>query len=314
MKELAGKVVWVSGASSMVGSAVCSSLRERQAIVLSPTHNELELSDEEQVNLYFLRHQFQYICHCAGFNGNISFNAKYPAIIFERTTRMAINVLKLSRYPIIKKIVSVLPSCAYPSGNSDAPLKETDLWNGLPDESVECHGLAKRVLDAYGRQLHKQYGTICKCVVLNNCYGPGDSLDINKTKVVGGLIVKFLNAVKNNDHEVVCWGTGEPRRELLYSEDAGEGIVFALQHCDDVFHPTNIGGTEVTIKELAEKIASLCGFTGKITWDTTRPNGQMRKLLDSQSIKKLGFEQKFSLDEGLLRTVEWCKWATGYDL
>ena len=148
------------------------------------------------------------------------------------------------------------------------------------------------------------------CTIFNTAYGPGDSFDINKTKVVGGLIKKFVTAVENNDQEVECWGTGRPRRELIYCEDAAEGIIQALEKYSDVKQPINIGYNEdISIKELANMIADLTGFQGKITWDSTKPDGQYRKLLDPSRMKdyKIFIKDRTSLKDGLLKTIEWYK-------
>ena len=308
MVELKNSKVLVTGASSMIGRVVTKKLEERGAIVVGILHKECDLLNWSETIDAFEKHKPDYCVHAAGYNGNIRFNKLYPSDIFYNTTTMGLNVLKACAITGVKKVITPLASCAYRS--TDEKLKEDDFNIGIPDESVEAHGLSKKAIYHFSRQLCKQHDISAVCTIFNTAYGPGDSFDINKTKVVGGLIKKFVTAVENNDQEVECWGTGRPRRELIYCEDAAEGIIQALEKYSDVKQPINIGYNEdISIKELANMIADLTGFQGKITWDSTKPDGQYRKLLDPSRMKdyKIFIKDRTSLKDGLLKTIEWYK-------
>ena len=178
----------------------------------------------------------------------------------------------------------------------------------MPNESVEAHGLSKKAVYHFSRQLNKQHDIRAVCTVFNTVYGPYDSFDIDKTKVVGGLIKRFVTAVRDGDRMVECWGTGSPRRELIYCEDAAEGIIQTLEKYFDIKYPINIGYNEdISIKELANLIAELAGYSGEISWDTSKPDGQFRKILDSSRMKnyEISVENRTSLRSGLSKTIEW---------
>lgn len=307
MLNLSGKRVLVSGGTSMIGGCAYKSLYDRGAYIDPVPHVECDLLDYNQTISRFLRFKPDYCLHLAGFNGSIGFNKDFPADIYYRTVQMGLNVLHAARETGVKKVVSVITSCAYPDLGLDAVLHEKDFWNGLPHPSVECHGFAKRTLAEFSRQLSKQYDLKAVSVILNNCYGPLDNFDLQKTKVVGAFVRKFVEAADRDDPEVVCWGTGNPRREVLFCADAGEAVVRALESYDDCELPINIGhGTDVSIKELAELTAELADYKGRIVWDTTKQDGQMRKLLDSSRMRELlQFEPKVSLRDGIRTTINW---------
>jgi GDP-L-fucose synthase len=308
MYNLANKRISLTGANSMLGKEVHIKLMDRGSLVDPILHKECNLLDWRETLDRFCQFKPDFVLHLAGFNGNISFNQRFPAKIYSQTVLMGLNVLEASFLTSAKKVVSVISSCAYPDIQHDENgLYEEQFFQGLPNITVESHGLAKRTLLEYGRQLYKQYGTIATSCVLNNCYGPQDSTDLNKTKVVMSLIKKFVDARDNKDNEVVCWGTGSPRRELLFSRDAAEGIVRTLEYYDNVLLPLNIGpGNDISIKELAEKVAAIVGYNGIIRWDTTKLDGQMRKLLNNTRMKSyLSFTPNTLLDDGLKETIEW---------
>lgn len=305
MIDLCKKKVLVTGGTSMIGRYVCQRLEELGARVDNCPHSECDLLNPHDISERLISVKPDYVIHAAGWNGGIEWNRKYPATIFKNTALMALNVLYYSAILGIKKVVSVLASCSYPDSLTGA-MNEKDLWNGLPNQSVECHGLSKRILDAYSRQLYKEHNFNSVCCVLTNSYGPYDSYHPDKTKVVGALIRKFVEAKLNNLEEVVCWGTGAPLREFIYCEDAAIGIVNVLMKYEDNNSVINIGsGQEVSIKELTNIIASEVGYDGNIIWDTNKPDGQMKKLLDSSKYRKM-FPCTFSsLQYGIKETVKW---------
>jgi|TARA_Y100000296_G_scaffold84357_1_gene117478 GDP-L-fucose synthase len=308
MISVKDKKVLVTGAASMIGKAVVAKLEKRGAIVYELLHEDCDLLDFEQTLRVFKAFEPEYCIHAAGYNGNINFNKLYPSDIFYNTTVMGLNTLKACALVGVEKVVSTLASCAYRS--TDDPLREQDFNLGLPDRSVEAHGLSKKALYYYSKQIYKQYGTLAVCTIFNTAYGPHDSFNVNKTKVVGGLIKKFTDAVENDDQKVVCWGTGRPRRELIYCDDAAEGILQTLEKYNDVEQPINIGfNKDISIKELAELISSIVGFRGDIVWDLDKPDGQYRKILDSTRMKEYNIEIKKSvaIEEGIVKTINWLK-------
>ena len=306
MIDLKRKKIAVTGASSMIGRAVVRGLKGRGAIVVPILHSNCDLRNYSGVESLFFRINVDYCVHLAGYNGNILFNRSYPADIFYNTTLMGLNVIRACASTGVEKVVTPLASCAYRS--TDDALVEVDFDAGVPDASVEAHGLSKKAVYHYSRQANKQHGLQAVCTVFNTAYGPHDSYDVDKTKVVGGLIKKFTEAADSGAKTVECWGTGSPRRELIYCHDAAEGIIQALEKYDNVELPINIGfGDDVSIKELAAMIADIVGFEGEIFWDTDKPDGQFRKILDSSRMKDYGIEikNKTSLRVGLKRTIEW---------
>jgi GDP-L-fucose synthase len=308
MINLSNKKVIVTGASSMIGRATIKLLLNRGAIVAPLLHEECDLLDYNQAISAFYKYNPDYCIHLAGYNGNIGFNKKYPTDIFYNTVTMGLNTLKACAESGVKKVVSTLASCAYRSTADE--LKEEDFWIGLPDESVEAHGLGKKAIHAFSKQIYKQYGTMAVCTIFNTAYGPHDSFDVNKTKVVGGLIKKFVDGAKNNLSAVECWGTGSPRRELIYCSDAAEGIVQALERYDFINLPINIGFNEdISIKELAELIKDITNFKGTLYWNTDKPDGQYRKILNSSRMSDYGIKinDRTSLLDGLTKTIEWYK-------
>lgn len=217
---------------------------------------------------------------------------------------MGLNVLECCRRFNVKKVMSLISSCAYPN---EAILKEGTLNDGVPNETVECHAYAKRTLHHFSRQISKQNkNTLAITAVLTNCYGPDDSFNPEKTKVVGGLVKRIVDAVDNNTPEIVCWGDGSPLRELMYQDDAGRAIVQSFWKYDNWREPINIGiNQDISIKSLALIIAEIAGYKGEIKWDTTKANGQMRKMLDSTNMRQLlNWSINFTpMETGLRRTI-----------
>lgn len=274
-------------------------------------HSECNLLDETQVGKRFREFEPQYVIHAAGFNGGLQYNKNYPATIYYRTSQMALNVLTACSLHEVDKVVSILPSCAYSYQDKEGwtrdILCEENFLDGPPHPSVECHGSAKRVLFDYSRQLHKQFNHNYVCTILNNCYGPRDNFNIDKTKVVGALIKKFVDAKRTGAEHVEVFGTGAAKREFVYSEDAGEGIVRVLESYDDPTIPINLGsGQEISIGKLAEKIKGLVGYEGRIKFLAEYGDGQLRKLLSDVRTKDLlRWVPSIRIDTGLLKTIQY---------
>lgn len=306
--------IMVTGASSMIGREIIKSLYTLgYSDVYGVFHDECDLLDFHQVYATFSAYRPNLVVHAAGYNGGILWNKRYPATIFYKTAQMGLNVLEISRRFNVEKVLSIISSCSYPDGVEE--MKEGSLWDGPANPTVECHAYAKRLLDAFSRQISHQYETKCVSVVLNNSYGPYDNFHPEKTKVVGALIKKFIDARDQNLEEVTCWGTGAPLRELTYSVDAGRMIAQALFLHDNCRTVLNIGSDEeISIKDLAELISTIVGYKGRILWDTSKLDGQYRKKLDVTTAKKL-LGDKFiitPIKQAIKETVDWYEKHKGY--
>lgn len=301
--------VLVTGSASMIGRAICDQLKMKNYEVDELTHNSCDLLRLDEVHSYFNSSSPDMVIHAAGYNGGIEWNRRYPATIFQKTVQMGLNVLDMCAYFKVSKVLSIISSCAYPDQDAEE-LQEETFWNGLPNQSVECHGLAKRMLNAYSRQISKEYDTVAITAVLNNSYGPWDSYHPQKTKVVGGMVKRFVDARDENLPFVTCWGSGSPLREFVYCKDAGDLLVKTLEVYSDTSLPLNLSsGSEVSIRELAETTAKIAGYNGEIRWDDSKPDGQLRKKLNIDRMKEILFDQNLpqftSLEQGLKETVEW---------
>lgn len=272
--------------------------------VLTPTRDDLDLEYYEWIADYFCEHRPDFVIHCAGYNGGIDFNKKYPADILDRNTGMAINLYKCAQVFKVKKMVSVITSCAYPDGPH--VLKEDTLWDGLPNDTIRGHGIAKRMLQALAEQYNKQYGCNFVCAAITNLYGIGDTFNLGRTKVVGAIIRKVVEAYQFNQPYIECWGTGAPLREFMYVRDAAHALMSTLHHYNDYTKPLNIGSNvEISIKELVDLIVKLVGYEGEVRWLKDRGDGQMRKLLDSSTMRDLFDTYITPLEDGLKKTIDW---------
>ena len=206
----------------------------------------------------------------------------------------------------MKKVVAIGTVCSYPKDPKSVPFREDEIWDGYPEETNAAYGLSKKMLLVQSHAYRQQYGFNSVVLMPVNLYGPRDNFNLETSHVIPAFIIKCLAAKESGKQEVVMWGDGSPTREFLYIEDAARGILLAAERYDEDF-PVNLGsGQEIRIRDLIEKLAKLLGYTGKITWDPSKPNGQPRRLLDvSRAKEKFGFATEVSLDEGLRRTIDW---------
>lgn len=292
------KNILLTGSNSMIGRAI-----QREIECYGISHKDADLINRNQLLGYCKLYQPERMIHLAAFSGSLHFNQKYPDITFENNIRIGINTFsEWFLYGKAKKAINIIPSCAYPDYSI---LMEHMLWNGKCNETIESHGLARRSIEAYTRQLNKMGARIITCIV-NNSSGSFDSFDINKTKVIGALINKFISAKEKNEKYVICFGDGSPIREFIYCDDAAKCLLQVLDNYEDLYEPINItSGHEITIKELAETIAELVGFAGDIYWDTTKPNGQMRKKLCTKKMEKYISVEFTPIKSWLKTTIEW---------
>jgi len=245
------------------------------------------------------------ILHLAARVGGIGANRAHPAEYFYDNLMMGVPLLHEAWRAGVSKFVAIGTVCAYPKF-TPVPFREDDLWNGYPEETNAPYGLAKKMLLVQSQAYRQQYGYNSIFLLPVNLYGPGDNFDLESSHVIPALIKKCLDAKTRGDKAIEVWGDGSPTREFLYVKDAAEGILLATEHYHDS-QPINLGsGNEVSIKALVEIIARLTGFEGEIVWDTTRPNGQPRRSLDTSLAHRLfGFKAQIGLEEGLRQTIEW---------
>lgn len=301
------RVFLVTGGSGFLGRFVVEKLREKGAKnIIVPRKREYDLSEEQQVQRLFKEAgHIDVVIHLAALVGGIGFNKKYPGEVFYRNVMMNTLVMEYARRNQVEKFVGIGSVCEYPK-YTPIPFKEENLWKGYPEETNAPYGLAKRMMLVQGQAYREQYGFNAIHLLMMNLYGPGDNFDLENSHVIAALIRKFVTAVEKGQREVVLWGDGTPSREFLYVEDAAKGIILATELYNKP-EPVNLGaGFEITIRDLADLIARLTGFSGKIKWDTTKPNGQPRRMSDvTRARNEFGFEAEVKLDEGLRRTIEW---------
>jgi GDP-L-fucose synthase len=245
------------------------------------------------------------VIHLAARVGGIGFNKQNPAALFYDNTMMGVQMMEAARQEGVQKFVALGTVCAYPK-YTPVPFKEEDLWNGYPEETNAPYGVAKKILLVQAQAYREQYGFNAIYLLQVNLYGPRDNFDPERSHVIPALIKKMVDAKLDGKKEVVVWGTGKVSREFLYVKDAAEGILLATEKYNKP-DPVNLGaGREITIRELVNLIAELVGYKGKIVWDTSKPDGQPRRCLETSKAKEeFGFEAKTDLKEGLKRTIKW---------
>jgi GDP-L-fucose synthase len=304
---LKGKRICLTGGSGFLGTNIKEYLRENGIEFSCPTRAEYDLTRPEDTERMLAKMHPDIILHAAADVGGIGYNRLYPADIFRNNLRMAVNILDAAARHKVAKCVLIGSACAYP-GETQGKLKEDEFLNGPMHESVEVYGFSKRALYLGAKAYRKQYGLNSIFLLLTNLYGPHDKFDPSESHVVAALIRKFMEAARDNLPEVVCWGTGKPVREFLYSRDCAEAICLAAEKYNSP-EPLNIGtGVGTTIQELAELLRRATGYKGNIRWDASKPDGAMKKVLDVSRMKLfLGWEPQTSLEDGLRKTIEWCK-------
>jgi len=300
--------ILVTGGAGFLGSILVEKLKEKgikEENIRIPRSKDTDLRRWE--NCIKAVRDIDIVIHLAAKVGGIGFNRKYPATLFYDNAVMGIQLMEAARQVGAEKFVAIGTVCAYPK-YTPVPFKEEDLWNGYPEETNAPYGLAKKMMLIQSKAYRQQYGFNSIFLLLVNLYGPRDNFDLESSHVIPALIRKFTEAVEGNKKEVVVWGTGKASREFLYVEDAARAIILATEKYNKP-EPVNIGtGFEIKIKDLVELIAELTGFKGEIKWDTTKPNGQPRRCLDTARAKKeFEFEAKTDFRKGLKKTIEWYK-------
>jgi GDP-L-fucose synthase len=306
MMQLSEKRIVVTGGAGFLGRYLTRMLHERDcAQIIVPRRSEYDLTRQPAVEKLYLDARPQVVIHLAAAVGGIGANRANPGRFLYENLIMGALLMEHARRAGVEKFVGVGTTCEYPKFAS-LPFREETLWNGYPEETNAPYGLAKRMLLLQGQAYRQQYEFNAIHLLPINLYGPGDNFDLETSHVIPALIRKCLEAVEQQKPEIVCWGDGTPTREFLYVEDCAEALVLATEKYDGA-EPVNVGaGFEIFIKEVAELIAELTEFRGKIVWDKTKPNGQPRRSLDtSRAWNLFGFRAKTDFRAGLLRTIQW---------
>lgn len=302
----ASRRVCVTGGAGFLGSYILEKLRRRGAReIFVPLIEEFDLVDPQEVKRMLREAKPDLILHLAAHVGGIGANRLHPAEFFYDNLMMGVQLIHESWKAGVEKFVAIGTVCAYPKF-TPVPFQEEDLWNGYPEETNAPYGLAKKMLLVQSQAYRQQYGFNSIFLVPVNMYGPRDNFNLETSHVIPALIRKCVEAQEKGDSHVVVWGDGTPSREFIYVDDAAEGILLAAERFNES-EPVNLGsGREITIKGLAELIARLTGFAGEFVWDTTKPNGQPRRALDtSKAEARFGFRAQTSFEDGLRRTIEW---------
>ena len=301
-----GKKIVVTGGAGFLGSHIVAKLRDRGATdIIIPRSTNYDLRQKEACAEVV--EGADIVIHLAANVGGIGYNRDFPGTLFYDNLLMGVHMMEESRKAGVSKFVAVGTICAYPKF-APIPFKEDDLWNGYPEETNAPYGLAKKMMLVQSTAYRSQYGFNSIFLLPVNLYGPGDNFIEKSSHVIPALIKKFVESKEQNKPSVTVWGTGKATREFCYVDDAAEGIVLATEKYDDS-DPVNIGaGFEISIKDLVEKIRALVGYTGEIIWDTQKPDGQPRRMLDvSRAKDKFGYAATTNFDTGLKETIEWYK-------
>ena len=301
-----GRRVVVTGGAGFLGSHVVERLEQRGCReIVVPRSREYDLRDRDAVVRLYRETRPQLVIHLAAIVGGIGANRASPGRFYYDNAIMGIELLEYARQFGVEKFVAVGTVCAYPR-STPVPFRESDLWDGYPEETNAPYGLAKKMMLVQAQAYRQQYGFNAIYLLPVNLYGPRDNFDLQTGHVIPSLIRKCVEAKAQNADHITLWGDGTPTREFLYVEDAAEAILLAAEHYDGA-EPVNLGtGEEISIRQLAEVIAAEVGFRGRIEWDTSKPNGQPRRCLEVTRASELfGFRATESFRAGMAKTIAW---------
>jgi len=298
------KRVVVTGGAGFLGRYVVEGLRKRGCKHIGvPRRKRYDLLYRPEMIAVYDDMKPDIVIHLAAVVGGIGANRKHPGKFFYENLMMGTQLMELGRKYEIEKFVAIGTVCSYPKF-TPVPFKEEDIWNGYPEETNAPYGLAKKMMLVQSQAYRKEYNFNSIFLIPVNLYGPGDNYNPNSSHVIPALIKKCVDAVESGAKYIDCWGTGNVSREFIHVADAAEGILLATEYYNRS-EPVNIGtGKDIMIIELVKKIAKLIGFTGKFRFDTSKPDGQLRRQLDVSKAKKyFGFESKINFDDGLKEMV-----------
>lgn len=303
---LFGKRIVVTGGAGFLGRRIMARLADHgPAHLFAPRKADYDLTREDAVRALYADHRPDIVIHGAAVVGGIGANRESPGRFFHDNALMGIHLIEHARLNAVRKFVCLGTICAYPK-HTPAPFREDSLWDGYPEETNAPYGIAKKMQLVMLQAYRQQYGLDGVYLLPVNLYGPGDNFDPASSHVIPALIRKCVEARDAGADAVPVWGTGNATREFLHVDDAAEAVVLATERYSKP-DPVNIGaGFEVTIRELAELVARLTGFQGRLAWDSSKPDGQPRRLLDtSRAEAEFGFRASKAFHEGLRETIEW---------
>lgn len=306
MIDLSGKRLLVTGGAGFLGRQVVRKLKGRGCRdIFVPRSADYDLVQMEAVERVYRDARPDVVIHLAARVGGIGANMENPGSFFYDNLMMGTQLMEVGRRRGLDKFVAVGTICAYPKF-TPVPFREENLWDGYPEETNAPYGLAKKMQLVQSQAYRRQYGFNSIFLLPVNLYGPEDNFDPGSSHVIPALIKKVIDAKEHGEGKIVAWGSGIASREFLYVDDAAEGIVLAAERYEGS-EPVNLGsGFEITIKDLAELICELAGFRGEIEWDTSRPDGQPRRCLDTERARReFGFEAGTDFRTGLAQTIEW---------
>lgn len=300
--------IFVAGHTGLLGSVLVKKLTsEGYCEIVTKSHKELDLTNQKAVNDFFQKVRPEYVFLAAGLVGGIMANKTNPASFLHTNCAIQDNVFEAARKNEVKNLVFYGSSCMYPK-NCPQPIKEEYLMTGEIEDTSEGYAIAKISGTLACKAYNNQYKNNRFIALLpNNMYGPNDNFDLENSHVLSALIRKFHDAKTNEDNKLILWGTGTPQREFIFNEDVANASIFAMKNVDNLKNMHyNIGsGVEYSIKELAQMISEIVGFTGEIEWDTTKPDGTQRKILDSSRFLQLGWRPLTDIKTGIKATYEW---------
>ena len=306
MIDLRGRRILVTGGAGFLGQPVCRALEDLgPASIVVPRSAEFDLRERGAIERLFEVAQPEVVIHLAAVVGGIGANRTSPGRFFYENAIMGIQLMEEARRRGVVKYVQLGTICAYPKF-TPVPFRETDLWNGYPEETNAPYGLAKKMLLVQAQAYRQQYGFNAITLLPVNLYGPGDNFDLDSGHVIPALIRKAVEARDAGRPYVEAWGTGAASREFLFVRDAAQAIVLAATRYDKP-EPVNIGsGQEITIRYLTRQICDLCGYAGEIRWDPSKPDGQPRRCLDTtRARQEFGFTATTPFRAGLTETITW---------
>ncbi|TPG51619.1 GDP-L-fucose synthase family protein [Sphingomonas glacialis] len=297
-------VIWIAGHRGMVGSAVVRALENEGRKVLTVSRQELDLSDQDAVHAWVNKNKPTSIIFCAAKVGGIMANDTQPVDFLYDNLCIQNNVIHAAHKADVDRLVFLGSSCIYPKF-AEQPIKETSLLTGALEPTNEWYAIAKiagiKLCQAYMRQYGRKYVSVMPC----NLYGPGDNFDLKTSHVLPALIRKVLLAKTRGEETLEVWGSGAPLREFMHVDDLAAGVVFCHDNYFEYEHINCGSEAEVTIRQLAETIASEVGFTGRLVFDASKPDGTPRKVMDSHRLRDMGWSHKIELRDGIRSTIEW---------
>ena len=298
------KRVLVTGGHGFLGAFVVERLQSQRATVFAPTRAQFDLRRKADIASLYATTYPDIVIHLAASFGGLAANIANPGLFFYDNLKMGMEMLEVGRQYPLQKFVQMGSACEYPQ-ESAVPMREDCLWAGYPEKTNAPYGIAKKALLVQGQAYREQYGMPVIHLLSTNLYGPGDDFDLNTSHVIAAIIRKCVTAQREGISSVNLWGTGEATRDSLFVRDAVTGLLLAAE-CYDAPDPVNLGtGIGMSIRELAELIKELTGYTGALVWDASQPSGQLHRYLDTSRAEAFGFKAVWSLRDGLMETISW---------